>query len=231
MRHLYVDVETIPTQRQDVRDRLHEQALADAREAEPPANYKKPEAIDRWRAERIAAAPDAAEESVRKTALDGGYGELVAVCWAWDDEEVSSLQRGEGGEFVLLDGLWRALRQRVVSGGHAIRWVGHNVTFDLQFLHHRSVIHGIRPTVPLPRLDAVWKGTYYDTMYEWAGLRGSVKLTTLCDMLGIDIADDDIDGSQVWAAYQDGRIDDIVEHCRRDVERVREIHRRLRFGT
>lgn len=69
-----------------------------------------------------------------------------------------------------------------------------------------------------------------DTMYAWCGARGRVKLTVLCDMLGIDVYDE-IDGSEVWDAYCDGRLSDIIEHCEADVRRVREIARRLAYQS
>ena len=39
----------------------------------------------------------------------------------------------------------------------------------------------------------------------------------------------DIDGSKVWKAVQDGRIDEVAEYCAKDVERVRAIYKRMNF--
>lgn len=38
----------------------------------------------------------------------------------------------------------------------------------------------------------------------------------------------DIDGSKVWDAVQDGRLDVVIDYCAGDVERLRCAHRRLR---
>jgi hypothetical protein len=64
------------------------------------------------------------------------------------------------------------------------------------------------------------------TMWD---IKKFAKLTDLCEALGID-SDDDIPGSEVWDAYQDGRHNDIARHCQIDVERVREVYQRLTFA-
>jgi len=231
MPRLYIDIETIPTTRDDVLERLRRQASADAMVAPVPGSIRKLKTPElrktreqEWRGSLKEGAADTAEEAIHRTALDGGYGELACICWAFDDGEIHDAVRGrDGGEVMLLHKFFADLRGTM----HAIKWVGHNVEFDLRFLHHRSIINGVRSPQHIPANDAPWKGTYYDTMREWSGLRGTVKLTVLCDMLGIDISEDDIDGSEVWQAWQQGRIVDIVDHCRADVERVREIYRRM----
>lgn len=236
---LYLDIETLPTDREDVRDRIHDAALQDAMEQPVPAKIQSIKGADlrvqretEWRGERIEAAVDAGEEAYRKTALDGGYGCIACVCWAWDGGPILDATAHSGDETAVLRSFFGdVLAEATGSGGYrsAIVWCGHNVQFDLRFLHHRAIVLGVKPPVPIPANDPPWKGTYIDTMTEWAGLRDRVKLKTLCDILGIDISADDIDGSEVWDAWQEGRVDDVVEHCRADVARVREIVRRLRW--
>jgi len=224
--HIYIDIETIPSQRPEVRERFLDAAIEAARSDPPPANYKHVEAIEKWRDERIVGAEDAGDEDWRRTALDGGYGEIVCVCWAVEDGDIKTLHRTRRHtmEAELLVQLFDALRED--TRGQVPSYVGHNIGFDLRFLHHRAVVLGIRPGIHLPYNDPPWRSTYIDTMQEWCGARDRVKLTTLCDMLGIQV-DDEIDGSQVWDAWRDGREDQIVEHCRADVDRVRQIHHRL----
>ena len=228
--NIYLDIETIPTQRDDIRDEFHDKALEEARNAPPPGNYKKEEAIAKWRAGQVEAAPGKADELWRKTALDGGWGEIVVLGSAVDASAINIDSRGNqvATEETLIRQFWSSLAKQV--GQQRAVFVGHCIEFDLRFLHHRSVIHGIRPTVHLPYNSAPWRGDYVDTMYEWCGQRGSVKLTTLCRMLDIPVSDHDIDGSQVWDAWREGRVSEVEEHCMLDVERVRQIHRRLRWS-
>ena len=237
MTHLYIDTETIPTQRQDVRDRIYDAALESARTDEPPAKILdikgaelRAERIAEWRAWRIDRSTGDAEEEYRKTALEGGYCELVAICYAWGEGQIRSISRLDGDEPHMLTMLWDDIRHRGAGGvPGGIVWAGHNVPFDLSVLHKRSIICGIQPPYDLPYNEPPWRRRYVDTMFEWSGARGGVKLTVLCDMLGIDVSDDDITGAEVWDAYQAGRMDHIVEHCRRDVARVREIVRKLEW--
>lgn len=224
--YLYLDIETIPSPRNDVRDRMHSEALEAARSAEPPSNYKKEDAIAKWRAAQIEGAPGKADELWRRTALDGGYGEIVVIGYAPEhgalDEAVA-----HDGEREMLQRFWISMRE--MWGQKRVVPVGHCIGFDLRFLYQRSVIRGIRPTIHLPYNAAPWRGEYVDTMYEWCGAKGGVKLTVLCDMLQIDVPNEDVDGSQVWDAWSAGRVVDVVDHCRADVERVRRVHQRLRW--
>lgn len=233
---LYVDIETAPSQRPDVRERMVSAAL-EAAESEPVpssiANLKTEELriarSNDWRESKIAGAESEADEEWRRTALEGGYGEIICASWAFNDGEVKTLARESmqpERETELLHQFWLAMVEG--SKGKAVKWIGHNVGFDLRFLHHRCVVRQIRPTIHIPYNDAPWRGSYLDTMHAWVGARGGVKLTVLCDMLGIEVHDE-IDGSQVWGAYQAGRLDQIVAHCEADVRRVREIAKRLRW--
>jgi len=39
----------------------------------------------------------------------------------------------------------------------------------------------------------------------------------------------DIDGSKVWQYVQDGKIREVAEYCAKDVERTRQIYKRMNF--
>ena len=76
-----------------------------------------------------------------------------------------------------------------------------NIYLDIE------TIPGQSPTVR----DALFIGHIFDTMTAWAGVGN-------------------IDGSKVWDYVRTGRIADVVEYCKGDVERVRAIHRRMTFA-
>ena len=214
---IYLDIETIPSQRADVIERGPELVKV-------PASYKNEEKIEAYRAEH-------ADEAYRRTALDGGYGEIVCICWAVDDGPVEESTRASADESEadLLARFFAAAKAAADASPASLpAFVGHNIAFDLRFLHHRSVVLGVHHPIHLPYNAASWQGRYVDTMFEWSGARGSIKLVDLCDVLGIEV-DDEIDGSQVWDRYQAGDIDTIVKHCRADVERVRQVYRRLQY--
>lgn len=66
----------------------------------------------------------------------------------------------------------------------------------------------------------------FDTMREWAGWKGYVSQTALCEAFGIDV-DTDLDGSMVWDAYQRKKYDDILTYNKNDVRIVRELYKRM----
>jgi hypothetical protein len=80
-----IDIETIPTQSPERLEVIRQRTLDDAREAQPPANYKKPESIAKWREQHIADAEDRALDAHHETALEGSWGEVVCICW-WSEK-------------------------------------------------------------------------------------------------------------------------------------------------
>lgn len=219
---IYIDIETIPTSRTDVIERI-------AREIAPPATTTTEAGREKWMLEKSA---DAIEKQHHDTGFDGGLGELACVSVAQGTGDVVSFSRREDcGESQLLRDLyaWLAAAQESVHR-YPLCFVGHNVQFDLTFLHKRGVVLRLPPPVPWNHDAPPWKDGYIDTQQLWWGNRpgkGS-SLARLCEALSVE-HDDAIDGSQVWAAWLDGRIDEIVEHCEADVRRVRDCHRRITF--
>ena len=70
-----LDIETIPTQRQDVREYI-------AKTVTHTGNISKPETIAKWNEE---SKPAAVEEAVSKTGLDGAFGQVVCIGIAYAD--------------------------------------------------------------------------------------------------------------------------------------------------
>lgn len=218
--HIFLDIETLRDQREGALEYHRGRVKVDKRLRDP---YKI--------AERIETG---AEEMWAKTSLDGGYGEIYCVCWAIDDAPVESIsRRSQLSERELLQILNDTLPMSLGHEGDARRptYVGHNIDFDLRFLRHRFVVHGIRPAFYLPHNVKPWSSdAVFDTMYEWTGDRNKyISCAELCSILGIQKDVNDIDGSQVWDAYVAGRHEEITVHCELDVERVREIWKRLTF--
>ena len=223
--NIYLDIETVPDQREGALD------AAKAR-VKVPANYKNVDTIAKYIDEH-------AEEEHHRTALNGGYGEIFCVSLAAQDEEVVTVERfdpwdAEGSERSVLE----RLNKLVPTLLHNRRsyYIGHNIQFDLRFLFHRFVIHGVEPLFSLPYNEQPYRGAYYDTHYAWTGKTGDrsgkdgIKCKELAAILGIEQGANDIDGSEVWAAIQAGREDDVIAHCEADVRRVREVYKRLTFG-
>lgn len=224
---IFVDIETIGTSRQDIIDRL-------AADVAPPANYKSEEAITKWWRE----SGDAKKlEAAAKTALDGTWGEVICIGFAINDGPVEVIGRALT-EADLLN-TWALTLQsqcvKTVRSGDmwepAARWIGHNLQdFDLRFLWQRSRITGVRLPFGIPiGKPSYGRGPYvYDTMKEWAGWGNRVKQKDLELAFNLSRIDPlEMGGADVGAAYKEGRLDDIKEHCQQDIINLRNIYRRM----
>ncbi len=228
--YLYIDIETIPGQRESVRRNI-ELTIA------PPKSLKKPESIAKWYAEH---ADDEIEKRWRATALDGALGEVQTIAWTIDDGAVRSMNRTlMESEKTLLIKFLLALREDLDTGhsDHAMKpvWVGHFITgFDLRFIWQRCVIHDVHPPIAIPYKARPWDSNIFDTKIEWTGITsgytGSGKLDAVCKALGLPGKPDDIDGSKVWDFIKAGRYAEVEAYGRDDVEKVRLVHKRMTFS-
>jgi 3'-5' exonuclease len=220
--NLFLDIETIPSNRADVREYI-------AATVCPPAQMKKADTIKAWEEND---KPAAIEEAVAKTGLDGSFGRVCCIGWAWDDEPVKSVHDAED-EAKLLRLFAESLRVDP-SERFTVAVVGHNVaSFDLRFLVQRHIVNGIRPPMVIARAAQAkpWEiEKVYDTMVQWVGASNRVGLDKLCLALGVPSPKGDLDGSKVWQYVQDGRIEEVAAYCRKDVEATRAVWRRMTFS-
>jgi 3'-5' exonuclease len=214
MHNIFIDIETIPNQSQEYRDKVRAGITA-------PGSYKKPESIAQWMAENGDAAVD---EAVAKTSFDPAAGHICSIAWAVGDGPVEWLTAESlEQERLCLDAFFNGLPQTGMC-----RFIGHYITgFDLRFIMCRAIVLGVRVPALWPRDPKPWDQAVFDTMTAWAGARGTISLDRLCEALGIDSPKGEIDGSQVGQAWADGRFDEIAAYNRRDVVGVREVYRKF----
>lgn len=223
MQNLFIDIETLPTDRQDVRELL-------ASKVTHPATISKAETIAKWNEE---SRPAAIDEAVAKTGLDGTFGRVCVIGWALDDGPVQIAKSAADEEAVLLD---FSMRLGITATDvFETCVVGHNVTgFDLRFLMQRFIVNNIRPPAVIARAAQAkpWESDkVFDTMVQWsgAGARPGGSLEKLCMALSITSPKSDLDGSKVAGAVAAGRIDDVATYCAGDVEATRKVWRRMTF--
>lgn len=218
MTRLYLDIETIPAQSQDVRDRI-------AQSVKPPAVMKKAETIEAWERDQ---KPEAVKEAISRTALNGAYGHICCIGWAIDDEEAQTVSiHHADDEIDILVNFFDLVSKEGRKTRLLMQPVGHNViNFDLRFIWQRSIALGVRAPVWLPRDPKPWGGEAFDTMTAWAGARDTISMDNLCAALGLP-GKGDIDGSMIGQMFDEGRFEEIAEYCRADVERTRAIHRKM----
>jgi len=219
--NLPIDIETIPAQ-----DESLKQLIADSLEA--PANYKDPDKIFDWKRAN-------ADKAWRKTSFDGAYGHVAVIGYAWDDGDPVTLYSDDyvKDEPKILREFHKVVNERMAKQpGGAVRVIGHSVReFDLRFIRQRSILLGIQLT-PHIRWDArEWDTAYvFDTSFQWAG-RDGVKLSKLCDVMGLqgkgEEIGEEIDGSMVWDFVERGEIAKVAAYCAGDVKRTWEIYKRM----
>ena len=223
MTPFYFDIETIPAQDPAVRAELAAAVTA-------PAAYKKPESIAEWLKENREAEADAAW---LKTSFDGGVGHVVCIAYAIADNSPTVLVQPElsrANEAATLEAFFRDLS----AAGH-VQLVGHNIVgFDIPFLWKRAMLLGVQPPFNFPRNPKPWSEHVADTMLLWdANQRAGGSMDRICRLMGIP-GKGEFGGADVWPTIRDEGIaglSKIAEYCRGDVERTRQMHRRMVFAS
>lgn len=216
-----LDIETCPTERQDVRDYI-------AKGVTPPATYKLADSIAKWHKEQ---GPATIDEAVAKTSFDGAFGRVVCIGYdlhgIGEPEAIWSLDECE-----VLTRFNDALSDIPANMWSAITIVGHNVAgFDLRFLYQRYIVNGIRPhaIINAAAQAKAWDTKVYDTMTQFAGFGKTISLDKLCMALGIE-GKGDISGADVWPMVQAGRLSEVADYCKHDVQITRAVYNRMVFS-
>lgn len=201
--NFYFDIETIPAQeaQHDILKEIHAKKVEDGKKVS-----------------------DNFEEYLAATSFDGAFGQIICIGYAIDDKPVEVLQ---GDERQILKDFWE------VAAGAQLFIGFNNMDFDLRFIYQRSTVQNVMPTKNLSfaryRSDPI-----YDIMWEWRkwAREPSVNLDTLAKALGIPSSKGGkIEGKNVWQAYKNGRLAEICEYCKKDVQVTRAIYKRMTFGT
>lgn len=215
MNTIYLDIETIPSQSAEYRAEVRANIKA-------PAQYKKPESIDKWIAENGDAAAD---EIVAKTSFDPAHGHVCTIGWAVGDDEPSVNHVSDVAlEYEAIESFFASLPTLGLN-----QFVGHYISgFDLRFILCRAIVLGVKlPAKTIfPRDFKPWGDEVFDTMTAWAGARDRISQDNLCRALGLECKGD-FGGSMVAQAWANGEHQKIADYCKRDVETVRAIHRKF----
>ena len=162
-------------------------------------------------------------ELLKKLSLSAATARILCLAYAIDPPADSPVNVLEGEEKAIIQNFWKlALDVNL--------FVGHNILdFDLRFIWQRSIIHQIKPPRDLP-FTRFRNAPIYDTMQEWSKWgREHVSLDTLSKALGIPSPKENLDGSKVYPYYRAGKLSEIYEYCKRDVDTARKVYRRLTF--
>jgi len=162
-------------------------------------------------------------ELIKKLSLSAATAKIICLCYAIDPPGDAPIQVLQGEETDIIRNFWKLAIDCNL-------FVGHNILdFDMRFIYQRSVIHQIKPLRDIP-FTRFRNAPIFDTMQEWSKWgREHVSLDTLSKALDIPSPKENLDGSKVYPYYRAGKLAEIVEYCKRDVDSVRQVYRRLSF--
>ena len=163
-------------------------------------------------------------ELIKKLSLSAATAKIICLCYAVEPSLINNIEVLQGEETEIIKNFWKL-------AADCNLFVGHNILdFDLRFIYQRSVIHQIKPSRDIP-FTRFRNAPIYDTMQEWSKWgREHVSLDTLSKALGIPSPKENLDGSKVYPYYRAGKLAEIYEYCKRDVDSVRQVYRRLTFA-
>lgn len=161
------------------------------------------------------------EQYLLSTSVDGSFGRILCIGYAINNDPVDIIY--SENEKEILEKFWTIAKDMSL-------FVGHNILdFDLRFIYQRSIVNGVRPSVEL-NFARYRNFPIYDTMREWVKWANvMIGLEHVALALGIPTPKDGIDGSQVYSFYQKGKVQDILEYCKRDVEVTRAVYKRMTY--
>ncbi|MPZ78376.1 MAG: hypothetical protein GEU77_17860 [Deltaproteobacteria bacterium] len=163
-------------------------------------------------------------EIIKKLSLSAATARILCLGYAIEPQPDSPVEILQGEETEIIRSFWK-----LAADCHL--FVGHNILdFDLRFIYQRSIIHQIKPSREIP-FTRFRNNPIYDTMHEWSKWgREHASLDLLARALGIPSPKEGLDGSKVYPYYCAGKLPDICDYCKRDVETVRQVYRRLTFA-
>ncbi|MBX4200007.1 ribonuclease H-like domain-containing protein [Candidatus Parcubacteria bacterium] len=225
---LYFDIETLPA------DGVHEKTLRLLHEKKVTKKQKRDPAVE----------AQTFEEFWDGTGTDGTYGRICCIGFAMNDDRVEAISGPENERKMLIQ-FWDIAAKADLLVGHNIR------DFDLPFIMQRSVILGVKPTWKItiepgeskfrlpPGVKFLDFARYtscpvYDTMWEWShwvDKWNNKSIEHIALALGIPTPKEGIDGSQVNEFFKAGKLEDICNYCKRDVETVRAVYKRMIFES
>lgn len=201
MKKIFLDIETIPA------DESSHVVLKDIYDSRKSKGKKVADDFDAYLAQ---------------TNFDGAFGRILCIGLAVNNEPARIL---EGDEKDILKKFWEEAETADI-------FVGHNIfDFDMRFIYQRSIILEVIPSQDLS-FARYRSRPIFDTMYEWSkwNMYNKISLDVLTRAMGIKSPKEgEIDGSKVFDYFKAGKLEEIYEYCKADVDAVRAVYKKMIF--
>jgi predicted PolB exonuclease-like 3'-5' exonuclease len=196
----------------------------DPSEISAPANYKDPEKIRAYQEAQV-------EEAYRKQELDSMKGQILCIGYAFDDREPDCITVGiEAANEEDVLGYFSNEIIKALPHHDTITWIGHNaLAFDMLWIWRRAYKYRLPFLTQNIRMDR-YRSNIQDTMLMWCGAdtyNGKCRLSDIAAFLGCGCKTNGMDGSQVYDYWQQGKLQEIANYCKGDVELTRNVYRIL----
>lgn len=221
---VFLDVETLPE-----RDEFSHQepTMEDVGEN---GTLKDPVKIAEWKDKKLKELRDKskkeAEERHHETGLVSYKGRIFCISFAIGDGDIRTVNFLNGEKQMLVE-FYEAIRKY-----KTLNFVGCNIAFDLCFILHRSLHFKLFDLANLVRADRGYtKGRDWDIMEMFYGglvWKPKVSLDNICKLLGVPTSKDEMNGSEVFSYYLQGKYDEIQRYCEKDVDRTRKCFKILK---
>ena len=179
-------------------------------------------AIEVFRKDKIARK-NAKADRIKLLSVTPEYCQVVAIGMAIGDGEVETfVTQGAPclSEVTLLEAFWSTIADRSPLIGYKV------LTFDLPVIFFRSALLDV---IPSGLIDmSPYGGDVIDLANARFGrqIPKGFGLKRLCQLCGIDVPAEGVDGSQVNSLYEAGETEKLAEYCASDVVITRELHRK-----
>lgn len=120
--------------------------------------------------------------------------------------------------------------QKVYSANPRVRLMGFNSNgFDSPFILKRSLVNGVKPARPIDEgTSKAWELKALDLSKIWQGTSFYPdSLVAVAAAFGLPSPKDALDGSMVSQAFYEGRLEEIVKYCIKDVETTTRLFRKM----
>lgn len=220
MNPLIMDIETLPA----IHWTMERKAAYNV--SKVPGNYKKPATIQNWMA-------TVGVTKWQDTSFSPEHGRVF--CFGhrtrWTEAKVISIHHATD-EKELIGKIEEVVCTHLEQPDAVL--VAHNGrSFDYPFLRIRAMVHGYHRLASALKPGKPWATKLVDTCDTFKKACGNMTvsggLTDMARLLGIEVMPTPgcPDGSHVYAAWNTGRMQDIVDHCTVDIDVLMAVFKRM----